>query len=74
MWRKSLLLLLLELGSYCLSRLRDRQSLRPSSDSNAVPTLPKVELPMSHPRETASEFEPLDGLKRRVEKEVRSLD
>jgi hypothetical protein len=42
MWRKSLLLLLLELGSYCWSRLRARQSLKPSSDFNASTIEPKV--------------------------------
>jgi hypothetical protein len=51
MWRKSLLLLLLELVSYSWSRLRAQQSLKPSRDSNASRTEPKA-LPPNDPRET----------------------
>jgi hypothetical protein len=45
MWRKSLLLLLLELLSYSWSRLRAPQSLTRSNGSNAAKTTPKVAFP-----------------------------
>jgi hypothetical protein len=77
MWRKSLLLLLVESVSYCLSRWRERQSLKTSSDQRAQTSAPKVMWPslqVTDQRWSDSEIEHCEVLVRKTEKEIQSLN